>query len=108
VTGQEGVRVMIADSAGIQESMRKHQCLSFFTTKSATRNRARVMAQLGDGNETSGDSAVSEQDRGIIEGRVFALFEGVEERRTERRFISRKRKAFPCWKRLCSSTHNRF
>ena len=40
VTGEEGVRVMIADSGvGIQESMRKNVFEPFFTTKSRLRER---------------------------------------------------------------------
>ena len=75
VTGQEGVRVMIADSGvGIQGSMRKHVFEPFFTTKSATGTGLGLWLSSETVTKHQGTLRFRSRTEGSYRGTVFSLF----------------------------------
>ena len=75
VTGEEGVRVMIADSGvGIQESMRKNVFEPFFTTKSATGTGLGLWLSSEMVTKHRGTLRFRSRTDGSYRGTVFSLF----------------------------------
>lgn len=75
VTGEEGVRVMIADSGvGIQQSMRKHVFEPFFTTKSATGTGLGLWLSSETVAKHHGTLRFRSRTHGSYRGTVFSLF----------------------------------
>jgi PAS domain S-box-containing protein len=74
-TGEEGVRVMIADSGvGIQESMRKHLFEPFFTTKLATGTGLGLWLSSETVTKHRGTLRFRSRTDGNYRGTVFSLF----------------------------------
>jgi PAS domain S-box-containing protein len=75
LSGQEGVRVMIADSgAGIQESARNHVFEPFFTTKSATGTGLGLWLSAETVAKHRGTLRFRSRIDGRYRGTVFSLF----------------------------------
>ena len=75
LSGQEGVRVMIADSgAGIQESARNHVFEPFFTTKSATGTGLGLWLSAETVAKHRGTLRFRSRIDGQYRGTVFSLF----------------------------------
>jgi PAS domain S-box-containing protein len=77
VSGEEGVRVMIADSGvGIKESVRKHVFEPFFTTKSATGTGLGLWLSSETVAKHRGRLRFRSRTEGRYRGTVFSLFLG--------------------------------
>ena len=75
VTGEEGVRVMIADSGvGIEESVRKHMFEPFFTTKAATGTGLGLWLSSETVTKHQGTLRFRSRTDGRYRGTVFSLF----------------------------------
>jgi PAS domain S-box-containing protein len=75
VSGEEGVRVMIADSGvGIQESVRKHVFEPFFTTKSATGTGLGLWLSAETVAKHRGTMRFRSRTQGSYRGTVFSFF----------------------------------
>jgi signal transduction histidine kinase len=75
VTGEEGVRVMIADSGvGIEESVRKHVFEPFFTTKSATGTGLGLWLSSETVTKHRGTLRFRSRTKGSYRGTVLSLF----------------------------------
>lgn len=75
VTGEEGVRVMIADSGvGIQDSVRNHVFEPFFTTKSATGTGLGLWLSSETVTKHHGRLRFRSRTDGSYRGTVFSLF----------------------------------
>ncbi len=74
-SGEEGVRVMIADSGvGIQESVRSHVFEPFFTTKSATGTGLGLWLSAETVAKHRGTMRFRSRTEGRFRGTVFSLF----------------------------------
>jgi signal transduction histidine kinase len=75
VSGQEGVRVMIADSGvGINESAREHVFEPFYTTKSATGTGLGLWLSAETVTKHRGTLRFRSRTEGQYRGTVFSLF----------------------------------